>query len=612
MARLRREHPGMGTIEASRGMHYHVWSKVLVRCFLRIILLAPVVASVFCILVDRGPSGDLRMTLFPMAVVTLDPFIWTCFRNSIIFAAVNSILALIAGVGLGWIIARRRFWGRTALDGAVAALAVTSPACMALGAIGLLGPPYGWPWPFFEDAGGVRGASLESWRGLSLWAVWFWTTLPGAVGLVMAATASAVTQLEPTWMDAARLSGAGPFRAWRDVTWPLVKPFAARAAALVFSATLLEPGAPLVLGLRRTIAFQIVDSARQPNAFPRISIMAVMAALVVSVGWILICRWGGPINSWNRGQHFHKSIAFHRIPSASSVVAAISASVIGMVVILGWLPVLGLVRLTIADATIEGISVANGVRFIAALRDHLTERPVPTLALNSLVLGLEAALALIVLARLMGTTSRAVSIRADSTWFEQWFSHVSPLIQGVGLLAAAWLLGRGLFSLLSTGGSSQLDAVFEQVSGFIDFDRNSWILMTSSVSLSLIPLILKGRQDPDAFGGQHSNAAFDAARLAGASRNRASTLCFPRHRLGRLGLFTLIATLAATNLSPAILFTSWSEGCTLGPGVLVLVDGSGHSRTQAGSLAVCIIALNLAALGFARLTQALPRTDIAP
>ena len=62
------------------------------------------------------------------------------------------------------------------------------------------------------------------------------------------------------------------------MTWPLIRPAAARAAAIVFPMALLEPGVPLILGLRRTLAFQIVEAAGRPDPFPRLAVWTVMAA----------------------------------------------------------------------------------------------------------------------------------------------------------------------------------------------------------------------------------------------------------------------------------------------------------------------------------------------
>ncbi len=189
-------------------MHQYRWLRALARGLFRLILLLPIVALLFAVLVDRGPSGNARLSLFPMAIVALDPFAWICFRNTLIFATVNTFTALFLGIGLGSIAAPRRFWGRAASYGVVAALTAAAPAFLALGVVGLLGPPYAWPWPFSRSGPGSQGASLESWRGLSLWLVWFWTSLPASVAVVMVATVSAIERLEPSWDDAARLAGA--------------------------------------------------------------------------------------------------------------------------------------------------------------------------------------------------------------------------------------------------------------------------------------------------------------------------------------------------------------------------------------------------------------------
>ena len=63
--------------------------------------------------------------------------------------------------------------------------------------------------------------------------------------------------------------GRSSYRIARDLYWPIVRPRAARAAAIVFVLAMVEPAQPLILGLRRTLAFQIVDAAASSAVFPR-------------------------------------------------------------------------------------------------------------------------------------------------------------------------------------------------------------------------------------------------------------------------------------------------------------------------------------------------------
>src|SRR5438105_3985991 len=96
------------------------WWRAAARGILGGLTVVPALAMVLAVLVDRGPSGAVRISLFPMALLTLDPFVWTCARNSVIFAVVLTMVSLVVGVGLGWAVARRPFWGRAVLRAGVA------------------------------------------------------------------------------------------------------------------------------------------------------------------------------------------------------------------------------------------------------------------------------------------------------------------------------------------------------------------------------------------------------------------------------------------------------------------------------------------------------------
>ena len=170
-----------------------------------------------------------------------------------------------------------------------------SPAFLALGLVGLLGSPRPWPWPWAVSEASAPGASLESWLGLPLWIEWIVDDpplgrCPGGArhgGGGRAARTIVGRRRTPD----GRRTGSGP---GEPSCWPLVRPRSARAAAVVFVFALAEPGAPLVLGLRRTLAFQIVEAAGRPDPFPAAAVWAVMTGLFGLAGW-LVWRWGaGP------------------------------------------------------------------------------------------------------------------------------------------------------------------------------------------------------------------------------------------------------------------------------------------------------------------------------
>ena len=69
----------------------------------------------------------------------------------------------------------------------------------------------------------------------------------------------------------------------------------------------------------------------------------------------------------------------------------------------------------------------------------------------------------------------------------------------------------------------------------------------------------------------------------------------------------LVSIVAATNLTPALLVEPWTGGQSIAPTVVLLATGPGDIPAQAGVLALCVIAANLAALAVAHSTSALPR-----
>jgi ABC-type Fe3+ transport system permease subunit len=210
--------------------------------------LAPLLALGPAAVFDRGAGGTVRPTLFPIALAALDPFVWDCIRNSLVLAATVTLASGVAGVATARMV-QWRFLGRRPLA-ALACVGLAVPP--AFGAIGLRSAAgsAGWAPILTGDASATSApgtflAMIGPWFGF---AAWFWVALAFGAPVVALATASALDRVSPSCEDAARLAGAGRRRAWWQLVWPAVRPDVARALGLVFSLTLLEPGAPMVLG----------------------------------------------------------------------------------------------------------------------------------------------------------------------------------------------------------------------------------------------------------------------------------------------------------------------------------------------------------------------------
>ena len=290
-----------------------------------------------------------------------------------------------------------------------------SPAFVALGLTGMLGEPERWPWPFAAVSGGSSpAASLESWSGVSLWVMWIWATLPAGAAVVALASEPAFRRLDPAWNEAARLAGAGMFRQWKDLTWPLIRPEAVRAAGLVFLLALVEPGAARVLGLRRTLAFQIVAAALEPAPFPRVAVWALMAGSLGALGW-LVFRWKGG-----------SSILFDRVSSSPDrefgersrpVSPVLSIALVGVLsawAVACWLPIFGLIREAFRGGqpgSATSLAAADGLlHYLGRLSDPVIVQVVR----DSALFGLMVASGMILLASALGLERHS---RSGAMWW---------------------------------------------------------------------------------------------------------------------------------------------------------------------------------------------------
>ena len=133
--------------------------------------------------------------------------------------------SLVLGVGLGWIVGRWRFWGRSPLWGLALVPLAAGPLLVAPGISLVLGGQRGWDW---LAARSILGVSAES---SVRWAALVGIGLASGSPLVALATLAGLRRVDPSWTEAARAVGASRRRAWRDVVWPILRPEAARASA---------------------------------------------------------------------------------------------------------------------------------------------------------------------------------------------------------------------------------------------------------------------------------------------------------------------------------------------------------------------------------------------
>lgn len=201
---------------------------------------------------------------------------WFPLMLSLRVALIATALALVAGVSLGWLLARRRFPGREALDAVVTLPLVLPPTVLGYYLLVLLGANS----PVGQAIKALTGSSLVfTWRGAVVAAGL------GALPLVVKTSRAAISTVSEQLEDAARTFGKSEWQIFWRVTLPLSSRGIIAAAMLAFARSLGDFGATLMVagnipGRTQTAAIAIYDATqagRDDYALTLVVILSVIA-----------------------------------------------------------------------------------------------------------------------------------------------------------------------------------------------------------------------------------------------------------------------------------------------------------------------------------------------
>jgi molybdate transport system permease protein len=191
------------------------------------------------------------------------------------------LISLPPAVGMGWLLARRRFPGKIWLDGLCHLPLVLPPVVTGYLLLALCGRR------------GLLGPLLET-LGLQLAFDWKGAVLASAVvgfPLVLRAVRLGIEAVDPRLERVARTLGASPVRVFFTVTLRLALPALLVGALLAFARSLGEFGATItfvanIAGETRTVPLAIYTYLNQPDgeaAAARLAAVSVVVALVALV-----------------------------------------------------------------------------------------------------------------------------------------------------------------------------------------------------------------------------------------------------------------------------------------------------------------------------------------
>ncbi|NLS60219.1 molybdate ABC transporter permease subunit [Vibrio aestuarianus subsp. francensis] len=217
----------------------------------------------------------------------LSEYEWLALQLSLKVALYSVVWLLPLGLLLAWILARKQFWGRSALDSLVHLPLVLPPVVIGYLLLMSMGKQ------------GVIGQWLDKWFGISFSFSWRGAVLACvvvALPLMVRAIRLSLESVDPKLEQAARTLGASPFKVFVTITLPLTLPGIITGTMLSFARSLGEFGATIsfvsnIPGETQTLPLAMYNFLETPGAemeaarLCMISIAIALASLSVSE-WI--------------------------------------------------------------------------------------------------------------------------------------------------------------------------------------------------------------------------------------------------------------------------------------------------------------------------------------
>ena len=224
-------------------LHWATWLLVVT------LIVGPFIPLVYASLRDRPlyeAGGEL--TLQPYRELFGDSAFWHAWGNTLAFAGLTTVMAVLGGALVAILVTRTDLAGRKTF-GRLILLPILLPSLgMVLGWLVIWGPG-GYLTGTFNDRLHLPTLPIDTIPGMAL--VEATRLLPIAFLTCQAALSRADSSLE----DAARSAGARPVRVLSNITIPMLRPALLNAATLIFTLSIAALGIPLLLGTSNNIVF---------------------------------------------------------------------------------------------------------------------------------------------------------------------------------------------------------------------------------------------------------------------------------------------------------------------------------------------------------------------
>lgn len=241
------------------------------------------------------PKAGAEYTLDHYLAVYTDPFTYTALINTAWFAVISTVVSLVFGVPVAWLVERTTITHKPAIYGAMMIGILIPSFFVAMGWVLLLHERIGflnvWLRQLTSEPGlsvninTVTGMGIV--QGLSL----------GPLAFIM--TAAAFRAMNPTLEEAARVHGMSTMSILRRITFPLILPSIAAAGIYIFAIGVAAFDIPAIMGMSHRIYMfstliytKVTDPAGVPDyGIPSaVGIMMFLIAIMITIWYSRFIR----------------------------------------------------------------------------------------------------------------------------------------------------------------------------------------------------------------------------------------------------------------------------------------------------------------------------------
>jgi thiamine transport system permease protein len=213
------------------------------------------------------PDGTADFSAFTR--IFTNPRTWTLLRNSVAQAVAGTVLSLLIGLPIAYLLYRTNFPGRRALQALVMVPFVLPTVVVGVAFRGLL-----------REGGPLAGLGIDQTFTAVLLALVFFN-----ISVVVRSVGGLWERLDPRQEQAAQMLGAHPLRVFATVTLPALTPAVAAAGSLVALYCATAFGVVLVLGGARygTIETEIYQRTTLFLDLPGAAVLSLLQLAIVGI-----------------------------------------------------------------------------------------------------------------------------------------------------------------------------------------------------------------------------------------------------------------------------------------------------------------------------------------